>query len=62
MLGYIRGKYSTVPIPNSEMTLNQSDLLSSALNDKTELITRLREFFDETSTKIIGKKIIGDWK
>ena len=49
MLGYIRGKYSTVPIPNSEMTLNQSDLLSSALNDKTELITRLREFFDETS-------------
>lgn len=49
ILGYIRGKYSTVPIPNSEMTLNQADLLASATADKTALLERLRTYFDETS-------------
>jgi hypothetical protein len=49
MLGYIRGKYSTVPIPGAEVTLNQADLLSSASNDKEALITRLREYLDTTS-------------
>jgi hypothetical protein len=49
MLGYIRGKYSTIPIPGSEVTLNQADLLSSASTDKEALITRLREYFDTTS-------------
>jgi hypothetical protein len=49
MLGYIRGKYSTVPIPNSEVTLNQQDLLSAASAEKEALITRLREYLDTTS-------------
>jgi hypothetical protein len=49
MLGYIRGKYSTVPIPDAEVTLNQSDLLSSATADKNALIEKLRTYFDETS-------------
>ena len=49
MLGYIRGKYSTVPIPGAEVTLNQSDLLASASADKEALITRLREYLDTTS-------------
>jgi hypothetical protein len=49
MLGYIRGKYSTVPIPGAEVTLNQADLLSSAANDKEALITRLRDYLDTTS-------------
>jgi hypothetical protein len=49
MLGYIRGKYSTIPIPGSEVTLNQADLLSSSSTDKEALITRLREYFDTTS-------------
>tara|TARA_Y100001972_G_scaffold96246_1_gene118656 strand:+ start:163 stop:1323 length:1161 start_codon:yes stop_codon:yes gene_type:complete len=49
MLGYIRGKYSTVPIPDAEVTLNQQDLLSSATADKNALIERLRAYFDETS-------------
>ena len=49
MLGYIRGKYSTVPIPGAEVTLNQSDLLSSASTDKEALITRLRDYLDTTS-------------
>jgi len=49
MLGYIRGKYSTIPIPDSDVTLNQADLLSSATADKNALIERLRTYFDETS-------------
>lgn len=49
ILGYVRGKYSTVPIPNQEVTLNQQDLLTSATSTKEALITRLREYFDQTS-------------
>lgn len=49
MLGYIRGKYSTIPIPNSEVTLNSGDLITSATNEKTALIERLRSYFEETS-------------
>jgi hypothetical protein len=53
MLGYVRGKYSNIPIPNSEVTLNQSDLLSAATAEKTSLIERLRTYFDETSNKAL---------
>tara|TARA_Y100000356_G_C11238848_1_gene279577 strand:+ start:222 stop:1409 length:1188 start_codon:yes stop_codon:yes gene_type:complete len=49
MLGYVRGKYETVPIPNAEITLNQADLLSAATAEKEALLTQLRAYFDETS-------------
>jgi len=49
MLAYIRGKYGTVPIPGSEATLNQADLLADARSEKTELITSLRDMLDATS-------------
>ena len=49
MLGYIRGKYQTVPIPGADVTMNQADLLSSATSDKQALIDRLRAYLDETS-------------
>jgi len=49
MLGYIRGKYSTVPIPGAEVTMNQQDLLSASTNEKQALIERLRAYFNETS-------------
>ena len=49
MLGYVRGKYGTIPIPNSDITLNQSDLIAAATSEKTALIERLRAYFDETS-------------
>jgi hypothetical protein len=51
MLGYVRGKYSTVPIPDQNMSLNQSDLLSAATAEKQALIERIRLYFDETSKK-----------
>jgi len=49
MLGYVRGKYETVPIPNAEVTLNQADLLQAARDEKEALLTQLRAYFDETS-------------
>jgi len=51
MLGYVRGKYSNIPIPNSEVTLNQGDLITAATTEKSTLIERLRGYFDETSRK-----------
>jgi hypothetical protein len=47
MLGWIRTKYSTVPIPNAEVTLNGSDLLTQAAQEKEKLITQLRENLEE---------------
>ena len=56
MLGYVRGKYSQIPIPGSEVTLNQSDLISAATSEKTALIERLRTYFDSTSRKTLLQK------
>ena len=63
MLGYIRGKYSTIPIPNADVTLNQSDLLSSATADRAALIEILRAYFDETSRdKLLERRSLeGDY-
>ena len=49
MLGYIRGKYQTVPIPGDTVTLNQGDLITAATNEKERLIDRLRAYLGETS-------------
>jgi hypothetical protein len=49
MIGYIRGKYTTVPIPGAESTMNQQDLLSDARAEKTSLIEKLRGDLDETT-------------
>ena len=51
MLGYVRGKYASIPIPNADVQLNQSDLLTAATTEKTTLIERLRGYFDDTSRK-----------
>ncbi len=49
MLGYVRGKYSALPIPNAEVTLNGSDLISAAQTEKEGLITELKETLDTMS-------------
>lgn len=48
-LAYVRGKYGTVPIPGSEVTLNQSDLLTDGRQEREYLLTQLREMLDQTS-------------
>ena len=49
MLAYVRGKYTQVPIPGAETTLNQADLLGDARTEKESLITDLRSTLDATS-------------
>jgi hypothetical protein len=49
MLGYVRNKYSQIPIPGAEVTLNGDTLTTSAQTTKDALIARLREYFDQTS-------------
>ena len=49
LLAYVRGKYQTVPVPGSEATLNQADLLTDARAEKEALLTQLREMLDQTS-------------
>ncbi len=53
ILGYVRGKYTQVPIPGAEVTLNQADLLSSATADKNALIEKLREYLESTSRQAL---------
>lgn len=45
-LGEIRSKFSSVPIPGADVTLNGSDLLSRGREDKKELISQLKEMLD----------------
>ena len=50
-LAFIRGKYSQVPIPGAEVTLNQADLLGKARDLQTSLIEKLRLDLDEASRR-----------
>jgi hypothetical protein len=43
MQGNVRSKYSTVPIPGAEVTLNGADLIAQGREDKTNLLTELKE-------------------
>lgn len=51
VLGEIREKYSSIPIPDGEMTLNGPSLRSEAQSEKEALIQQLRENLDETSRR-----------
>jgi len=49
LLAYIRGKYQIVPVPGSEATLNQADLLTDARVEKESLLTQLKDMLEQTS-------------
>ena len=46
-LGQIRGKFATLPIPGSDVTLNHSELLSQAKEEQEALRTELKEVLDQ---------------
>jgi hypothetical protein len=48
LLGYVRGKYTQVPIPGAEVSLNQQDLLTDARSTKEALLLQLRESLDQS--------------
>ena len=45
-LGMIRNKFGNIPVPGGTVTLNGADLMSKGREDKTALITKLREMLD----------------
>jgi hypothetical protein len=47
MLGSVRGKYQSVPIPGDTTTLDFARLLSEASTEKTALIEELKTFLEE---------------
>ena len=51
LLGTIRGKYGTIPIPNSDVALDGDTLRSEAAAEKETLTTQLREMLEQTSRK-----------
>lgn len=51
LLGAIREKYSSVPIPDGEISLDGAALRAEAQVEKDALITQLRENLDEMSRK-----------
>ena len=53
MLGAVRSKFSSVPIPNSEITLDGADLRSEASTEKEILIAELRENLEATSRRAL---------
>jgi hypothetical protein len=70
ILAYVRGKYQTVPVPGSEATLNQADLLADVRSEKEAYVTELRELLNKaslssqlelqaTQTKYIGDALQG---
>jgi len=53
-LGYIRGKFGSIPVPNSDVSLNSSDLISNGRSDRDGLKDKLREMLDSmTYDKLI---------
>ncbi len=47
LLGLIRSKFSSVPIPGADLQLNGSDLISQGREDKENLKTKLGEMLEE---------------
>jgi len=53
-LGLIRSKFSKIPIPGQDLTLNGTELVTQGREDKKELITQLKEMLDSmTYDKLI---------
>jgi hypothetical protein len=46
LLGAVRQKYSTVPIPGGEVTLDGAELRSEGADEKEALVSQLREMLE----------------
>ena len=53
LLGIIRSKYGTIPIPNAEVSLDGDTLRAEATAEKEQLIEQLRENLEQTSRKAL---------
>ena len=55
MLGQIRGKFTTMPIPGESVTLNHAELLSQAKEEQASLRDKLRELIKEMEYPALAK-------
>tara|TARA_B100000686_G_scaffold6929_1_gene6842 strand:- start:2901 stop:3476 length:576 start_codon:yes stop_codon:yes gene_type:complete len=53
LLGMIRSKYGSIPVPNAETTLDGDTLRGEASAEKEALITQLRENLEASSRKMM---------
>ena len=53
LLGIVRSKYGTIPIPGSEVSLDGDTLRAEATAEKEQLIEQLRETLEQTSRKAL---------
>lgn len=57
VLGLIRSKINSIPIPNADLQLNGAELISQAREDKEKLHTQLKEFLDNlTNDKLFERQ------
>jgi hypothetical protein len=56
MLGQIRGKFTTMPIPGESVTLNHSELLSQAKEEQQNLRDKLNEMIKEMEYPALAKQ------
>ena len=53
LLGTIRSKYASLPIPGAETTLDGDTLRTEAATEKETLVTQLREMLEQMSRKAL---------
>ena len=53
LLGTIRSKYASLPIPNAETSLDGDTLRTEAATEKEILVTQLREMLEQTSRRAL---------
>ena len=53
LLGMVRSKYGTIPIPGSEVSLDGDTLRAEATAEKEQLVEQLREILDQTSNRAL---------
>ena len=56
MLGQIRSKFATIPIPGETVTLNGSDLISQAKDEQEKLREELKTTLDEVTYQRLAEK------
>jgi len=53
VLGAVRAKFSAIPIPGADVTLDGADLRAEAASEKEGLLTQLKEMLEATSKKAL---------
>ncbi len=56
LLGLIRSKYQTIPIPNADLTLNGEALIAQGREDKEKLTSQLKDFLANLTTQKLAEQ------